>query len=282
MIDPNPIQSLEQKKQLTSSWFKQLRDMICEEFEAIEREHASKATFTRKNWSRAEGGGGEMSIMYGEVFEKVGVNISTVHGPFPEALAKEMPGLAAGAEFWAAGISIVAHMKSPKVPSVHMNTRMLVTDKLWFGGGSDLTPTFEVTADTDEFHMAFKTACDKYDPSFYPKFKKACDEYFFIKHRNEPRGVGGIFYDYFNTGNWQNDFEYTKDIGLAFLNVFPKLVRKNYNTAWNETDKEKQLAKRSRYVEFNLVYDRGTKFGFLTGGNTEAILMSLPPLCAWR
>jgi len=159
---------------------------------------------------------------------------------------------------------------------------MIVTEKLWFGGGSDLTPTFEIAEDTEAFHMAFKTACDKYDPAYYPKFKKECDEYFFIKHRNEPRGVGGIFYDYLNTNDWQRDFEYTKDVGLAFLDVFPKLVRKNYNATWDEADKEKQLAKRSRYAEFNLVYDRGTKFGFLTGGNTEAILMSLPPLCAWR
>ncbi len=275
------LQFADQKKQ-AASWFEQLRGMICAEFEAIERERGSGASFTRKHWEREGGGGGEISIMYGEVFEKVGVNISKVHGKFPDELAKKMPSMAIGEELWASGVSVVAHMKSPKVPSVHMNTRMIVTDKLWFGGGSDLTPTFEVTEDIERFHMAFKGACDKHDSSFYPKFKKECDEYFFIKHRNEARGIGGIFYDSLNTGSWENDFEYTKDVGLAFLEVFPKLVRKNYSISWDEADKEKQLAKRSRYVEFNLLYDRGTHFGLLTGGNPEAILMSLPPICTWR
>ncbi len=275
-------QDLDTKKQIASLWFEELRDLICAEFEAIEREQKSDAKFIRKPWDRKGGGGGQMSIMHGEVFEKVGVNISTVHGKLPAEIAREIPGASDNSQFWASGISIVAHMKSPRVPSVHMNTRMIVTEKLWFGGGSDLTPTFEVEADTAEFHMAFKKACDKYDRDFYPRFKKECDEYFFIKHRNEARGVGGIFYDYFNTGDWTRDFEYTKDVGLAFLEVFPSLVRKNYNLPWSDADKEEQLRKRARYAEFNLVYDRGTKFGFLTGGNIEAILMSLPPLCAWK
>jgi len=274
--------TLEQKKKTSSSWFKELRDMICAEFELIELELGGDAKFSRTKWDRASGGGGEMSVMRGEVFEKVGVNISTVYGEFPEVLAKEMPGAEKDVNFWASGISLVAHMKSPKVPSVHMNTRMIVTNKLWFGGGADLTPTFEVAEDTADFHNAFKIACDKYNPEFYPKYKKECDQYFFIKHRNQPRGVGGIFYDYFNTGDWSSDMDYTKDVGLAFLDIFPKLVRRNYALSWSVDDKEWQLAKRALYAEFNLVYDRGTKFGFLTGGNPEAILMSLPPLCAWR
>jgi coproporphyrinogen III oxidase len=274
--------SLLQKQNMASVWFEELRNLICAEFEAIEHELGSNAKFVRKSWDREGGGGGQMSVMYGEVFEKVGVNISTVHGKFPEKFAKEVPGASSDPSFWAAGISLVAHMKSPRVPSVHMNTRMIVTEKLWFGGGADLTPTFEVRADTEQFHAAFKQACDRYDESFYPKFKKECDEYFFIKHRNEPRGVGGIFYDNFNTGDWDRDFAYTKDVGLAFLDVFPKLVRQNYNLRWSEEDKEKQLFKRAKYAEFNLVYDRGTRFGFETGGNVDAILVSMPPLCAWK
>lgn len=288
---PNRTKSdvIEQQKTLATDWFRQLRDAICDRFVAIEMQKASEVSFNRKSWSREGGGGGEMSSMRGEVFEKVGVNISTVWGEIPEALIGQMPaaskdgGGGGGGQFWAAGISLVAHMQSPKVPAVHFNTRMIImNDKLWFGGGADLTPTFEFERDTNVFHNAFAQVCDKYDPDYYPKFKKNCDEYFMIKHRNEPRGVGGIFFDYLNTGNWPTDFAFIKDVGQAFLEVFEAIVRSNYDLEYDELDKKKQLYKRGRYVEFNLLYDRGTKFGFLTNGNPEAILMSMPPICAWE
>ena len=279
-----------EKKELTSIWFKELRDAICTEFEKIEAEYlqqnpdikiAELPKFERKNWHREGGGGGEMSLMKGRVFEKVGVNISTVFGNFSEEFRKEIPGAEEDPSFWASGISLVAHMHSPLVPAVHMNTRFICTSKTWFGGGADLNPMFENEHDTKEFHAAFKEACDKYNPEYYPKFKAKCDEYFFIKHRNEPRGVGGIFYDYFNTDNFDNDFDFTKDVGRAFLEIYPKLVRKHMMEKWTEEQREHQLLKRGRYTEFNLIQDRGTKFGLMTGGNTEAILMSLPPEAKW-
>ena len=270
-----------EKKEASSIWFKELRDNICNVFERIEQEKASNAKFERKNWDRVGGGGGEMSIMRGQVFEKVGVNTSTVWGEFDPKFAKDIPGTDESATFWASGISVVAHMKSPLIPAIHFNTRMIVTKKLWFGGGSDLTPSYEFVEDTKEFHERLKAACDKFDPSYYPKFKDECDKYFFLPHRNEPRGIGGIFYDYMDTGNWDTDFAFTREIGLAFLDVFPKLVRKHYSKEWTPQEKEIQLIKRGRYVEFNLIYDRGTKFGLMTNGNTEAILMSLPPECKW-
>lgn len=272
-----------EEKELAKGWFTNLRNEICNRFEEIESEKNSDKKFSRKSWLRSEGGGGEMSIMYGEIFEKVGVNISEVYGSVPSVLVSQMPGCVLGQDLWASGISVVAHMNSPKVPSVHFNTRMInVGDKLWFGGGSDLTPTFEVDDNTKLFHHAFKDVCDKYDSSYYHSFKQNCDEYFMIKHRNEPRGVGGIFFDYLNTGNWNTDFNFIKDVGTAFLQIFSHLVRINYNYSWSDNDKELQYNKRAKYVEFNLMYDRGTKFGFLTGGNPEAILMSMPPICTWR
>lgn len=263
-------------KELASTWFKELRDRICSEFEAIDG-----ASFERKQWQREGGGGGEISLMRGNVFEKVGVNISTVHGEFSEQFRKEIPGAEENPEFWASGISLVAHLKSPHVPPVHMNTRMIVTTKSWFGGGADLNPIFEVEEDSKAFHLAFQNACDKHNPEYYSKFKQWADEYFFIKHRNEPRGIGGIFYDYLNSGNFENDFAFTKDVGLAFLDIYPQLVRKNLDKTWTKNDRLKQLEKRGRYAEFNLVYDRGTRFGLMTGGNIEAILMSLPPEATW-
>lgn len=268
---------LDQKKQRAREWFKDLRDQICASFEEIDG-----AKFERKTWQRAEGGGGEISMMRGNVFEKVGVNISTVWGEFSEQFRKEIPGAEENPNFWASGISIVAHLKSPCIPPVHMNTRMIVTTKSWFGGGTDLNPCIEVAEDTAAFHLALKETCDRHDPEYYPKFKQWADEYFFIKHRNEARGVGGIFYDYLNSGNFENDFDFTKDVGRTFLDIYPQLVRKNLNKSWTEADKKIQLEKRGRYVEFNLVYDRGTRFGLMTGGNTEAILMSLPPEAAWK
>ncbi|MFT5703117.1 MAG: coproporphyrinogen III oxidase [Rickettsiales bacterium] len=290
--------SLEQKKTLASKWFRDLRDKICAQFEAIETEYAAvnqkpnkleidpkNAKFRLKEWEREDGGGGEMSSMKGNVFEKVGVNISTVFGEFSPEFCSQIPGADKDPRFWATGVSLVAHMRSPLVPAVHFNTRFICTTKEWFGGGGDLNPMFEDQADTKEFHNAFKVACDKYDPEYYPKFKKWCDEYFFIKHRNQARGVGGIFYDYLDSDfakNFAKNFDFTKDVGLAFLDIFPKLVRKNMLKKWNEEQREHQLIKRGLYTEFNLVYDRGTKFGLMTGGNTEAILMSLPPVAKWN
>jgi coproporphyrinogen III oxidase len=283
----------ESRKNRAAKWFEELRDRICAEFEAIERDYAGPladrepGTFERKAWKRPaqtdgeDGGGGVMSIMRGRVFEKVGVNISTVHGTFAPEFAKTIPGADKDPRFWASGISLVSHMQSPLVPAAHMNTRHLVTTQAWFGGGGDLTPMYPDDEDTAVFHGAFKAACDKHDPAYYPKFKKWCDEYFFIKHRNEPRGVGGIFYDQHDTGDWEDDFAFTQDVGLAFLDAYPKIIRKHMNKPWTPEQREHQLVRRGRYVEFNLVQDRGTLFGLRTGGNIEAILMSLPPEVKW-
>lgn len=283
--------NLEQKKQLTSTWFRELRDLICAEFEKIENEYSNNSNkkFSRKKWDRqcddASGGGGEMSIMKGDVFEKVGVNISTVHGEFSEEFRKQIPGAAEDPRFFATGISLVAHMSSPLVPAVHMNTRFICTTKHWFGGGADLNPMFEVEQDTKDFHKAFKKACDAYESGAYEKFKKECDDYFFIKHRGHARGVGGIFYDYLNSGNFEKDFakdfDFTKNVGRAFLEIFPKLVRRHMFESFTDEQREHQLKKRGYYAEFNLLYDRGTKFGLMTGGNVDAILMSLPPVAKW-
>ena len=277
------------KKIKAATWFRSLRDSICAEFEKIETEltgtqhkNLQPGSFTRTPWDRPEGGGGEISLMRGRVFEKVGVNISTVHGTFSEQFAKEIPGaVEGGGQFWASGISLVAHMRSPLVPAVHMNTRMIVTSKSWFGGGADLTPVFPDVKDTQDFHAAFKSCCDQHDPAYHEKFRKWCDEYFFLKHRNEPRGIGGIFYDYVDTGDWDTDFNFTQDVGKTFLSIYPQLVRRHMNRDWTAQEREHQLIRRGRYVEFNLLYDRGTKFGLMTGGNTEAILMSLPPEVKW-
>ncbi len=283
--------NLEEKQRVTSQWFAHLRDLICGEFEKIEEEFAAQnnlknaGKFQRKKWNRpdknGDGGSGEMSLMKGNVFEKVGVNFSKVYGEFSPEFAQQISGAENNPNFWASGISLVAHMNSPLVPAVHMNTRFICTTKNWFGGGSDLNPIFEVSQDTADFHDAFKAACDKASPQYYEKYKKWCDEYFFIKHRNVARGVGGIFYDYLNSGDFSADFEFTKNVGLAFLEIFPKLVRRHMFESWTEEQRERQLRKRGLYAEFNLVYDRGTKFGLMTGGNAEAILMSLPPLARW-
>ena len=280
------------RKNQAEKWFRELRDSICAEFEMIEREcvlgaDESVSKFMRKEWDRdtvdsSHGGGGEMSVMKGRVFEKVGVNISTVHGRFSDDFAKKIPGADENNnEFWASGLSLVAHPRNPHVPPAHMNTRMIVTSKGWFGGGGDLNPIFDVDEDTQFFHEGFKACCDRHDPEYYSKFKDWADEYFFIKHRNEARGVGGIFYDYLDSGDWENDFAFTKDVGKTFRDTYCALVCKNMNKSWDEEDRESQLIKRGRYVEFNLVYDRGTVFGLQTGGNTEAILMSLPPVAKW-
>lgn len=285
-----------ERKQKAESWFQELRDLICQEFEKIEHElvgteHGSlpPGKFDRRAWKRPnelgeDGGGGEISLMHGRVFEKVGVNISTVYGHFSEEFRKQIPGSEENGAFWAAGISLVAHMRSPLVPAVHMNTRHIVTQQGWFGGGTDLTPMFvdspETKIDRDDFHQALQMACDKHGPDYYERFKKWCDEYFYLKHREEPRGVGGIFYDYLKA-DWQKDFAFTQDVGRAFLDIYPKIVRRHMFNNWNQEQREFQLVRRGRYVEFNLLYDRGTLFGLKTGGNIEAILMSLPPEAKW-
>jgi coproporphyrinogen III oxidase len=283
----------DQHKNAAATWFAELRDQICATFESIEDELSGTmqdrepGRFERSTWSRpdqdgAPGGGGEMSIMRGRVFEKVGVNISKVEGTFSEEFRARIPGSEADGKFWAAGVSLVAHLHSPLVPAVHMNTRHIVTSKSWFGGGSDLTPMEPNDDDTAAFHAALKAACDAHDPAYYKKFKEWCDEYFFLPHRNEARGVGGIFFDYVDTGDWDADFAFTRDVGLAFLDIYPRLVRQHMNRSWTAEQRAHQLQRRGRYVEFNLLHDRGTQFGLKTGGNVEAILMSLPPEVTWR
>lgn len=275
---------LEERKIKAAMWFRELRDKICTAFESIEAEFGGDkpaGSFIRKPWDREGGGSGEMSLMKGRVFEKVGVNISTVYGEFSEEFRKQIPGAEENPSFWASGISLVAHMCSPLVPAVHMNTRFIVTENQWFGGGSDLNPMYPVQEDTEDFHAAFKQACDRHRDGAYEEYKAWCDEYFFIKHRNKARGVGGIFYDYVNSGDWEKDFHFTQEVGKAFLNIYPQLVRRHMHESWTPEQREHQLVMRGHYAEFNLVYDRGTKFGLMTGGNTEAILMSLPPEAKW-
>ena len=285
--------TIEDKKKLTLVWFAKLRDLICAEFQTIENEGSvqnenqppgqfQKKVWTRKGDNNQNGGGGTMSIMTGRVFEKVGVNISAVEGEFSANFRNEIPGADENPEFWAAGISVVAHMCSPLVPAVHMNTRFICTSKTWFGGGTDLTPMVNDNLASNEFHSALKITCDKYDKQYYQKFKKWCDEYFYLPHREEARGVGGIFYDYLDSGDWSKDFKFTKEVGKSFLQIYPEIVRARKDKRWTKEDREQQLIKRGRYVEFNLLYDRGTKFGLKTGGNIEAILMSLPPVVKWE
>jgi coproporphyrinogen III oxidase len=284
---------LAQHRAAATAWFATLRDRLCAAFEAIETELAGgplagrpPGRFERKPWQRAEeggaeGGGGEMSILRGRVLEKAGVNISTVHGTFSEEFRKQIPSAEEDPRFWASGISLVVHPCSPKVPAAHMNTRFITTSKSWFGGGADLTPMRPVEADTRDFHARLQQACDAHDPGYHARFKQWCDEYFFLKHRGEARGVGGIFYDYLDSGDWERDFAFTRDVGLAFLDVYPALIRRHMQESWTEEDRQHQLMRRGRYVEFNLLYDRGTVFGLKTGGNVEAILMSLPPMVTW-
>jgi len=292
-VAPPPHHAL---KQPARAWFETLRDRLCAEFEAIEDAQDGPlgelpaGRFVQTAWRRptadgSDGGGGVMSVMRGRVFEKVGVNLSTVWGEFSPEFRAQIPGAEQDPRFWASGISLVAHMQSPRVPAAHFNTRMLITTRGWFGGGGDLTPMRldapEAVADAADFHAAYKVACDRHDADYYPAFKAWCDRYFFLPHRNEPRGAGGIFFDHHFSGDAAADFAFVRDAGLAFLDAFPRIVRRRMGEPWTAAEREHQLIRRGRYVEFNLIHDRGTLFGLKTGGNVDAILMSLPPEVKW-
>lgn len=270
-----------------TAWFESLRDRICAAFEALENACVPAdgaapppGRFARTPWDRPGGGGGVMSVMRGRVFEKVGVNVSTVWGEFSPEFRAQVPGAVDDPRFWASGISLVAHPRSPHVPPVHMNTRHIRTTQAWFGGGADLNPIVPDDADTAAFHAALRSACDAYAPDAYDRFSRWADDYFHIPHRGEPRGVGGIFYDYVE-GDLAAAFAFTRSVGETFLDIYPRIVARHMDRPWTAEERAHQLFRRGRYVEFNLLYDRGTKFGLMTGGNPEAILMSLPPLVAW-
>jgi coproporphyrinogen III oxidase len=283
---------LDEKSLRARAWFDALRDRIVAAFERLEEEAPADlypgepGRFELKPWDRPAGGGGVMGFLRGRFFEKAGLHISLVHGTFTPEMAAAMPGADADPRFVATGVSLIAHPRNPRVPAVHMNTRYLATTQGWFGGGADLTPLIEAQRsqeadDAQLFHAALKSACDKHDPEWFPRYKASCDAYFFLPHRNEPRGVGGIFYDHHNSGDWERDFAFTRDVGEAFLDVYPKIARHRMDDPWTDADRREQLIRRGRYVEFNLLYDKGTMFGLKTGGNIESILSSMPPMVAW-
>ena len=276
-----------QRKQSAANWFRTLRDDLCARLESLE---PNSSVFQRKTWTRGDGvedlGGGEMSMLHGSAFEKAGVHISTVYGEFSEEFRKQVAGAEDDPRFWAGGISVIIHPTNPNAPTAHMNTRMVVTTKGWFGGGGDLTPMLDAARtanheDTVDFHAAYQTVCDKHDATYYPRFKEECDNYFFLPHRNETRGTGGIFYDHLDTGDWEADFAFTQDVGRAFVDIYPEITARRLAEPFTEEDRQSQMRQRGRYVEFNLLYDRGTMFGLKTGGNVDSILSSMPPSVIW-
>ncbi len=273
---------LEIKQKLTSNWFKSLQEMFCKTISDFEKNKISfKSTSWKRNLKKDEGGGEYRILKDGKIFDKVGVNFSKVYGKFPKKFQQNIPGAQKDPRFWASGISVVMHMKNPLIPAMHFNTRYICTTFDWFGGGIDVTPSKKDNKEKEQFHKTLKDMCNRHDKNYYKKYKKWCDEYFYLPHRKEPRGIGGIFFDY-KKNNFEKNFKFVRDVGITFETIFQKIINKKIKKKWTSKDKENQYIKRGRYAEFNLLYDRGTKFGLQTGGNVEGILMSLPPHAKWK